>query len=232
MPMLKRVRLVVMRAAITCLVASLLASVPSSPAQADHRYDTYPGRGYMWFATYDNFASVDVASNNCNPRELEAYDRVLATTYGEFPVRWPSGIRMYRENCTGTGGTGIDIKLSYEPPSNFNNNSYGGWNQNTPAPSSWCAIWGRPHPCGTHPAIVHLNNGRFGNSPYSDHYRRRLIMHETGHSFGLAHHCSANAIMNDGTSGCNGGAWTNINGYQQTDLDGIHGIYPNWKYPS
>jgi hypothetical protein len=44
-------------------------------------------------------------------------------------------------------------------------------------------------------------------------------MHETGHSFGLAHHCSGNSIMNDGTSGCNGGAWANINGYQATELD-------------
>jgi hypothetical protein len=56
-------------------------------------------------------------------------------------------------------------------------------------------------------------------------------MHETGNSIGLAHHCNSDSSMNDGTSGCNGGAFTNITGYQQTDLDGIHSIYSNWMYP-
>lgn len=103
-------------------------------------------------------------------------------------------------------------------------------NYSTLAPKSWCDIWGKNYPCGYHPSLVKLNKKRFGDSNYSDHYRRRLIMHETGHSLGLALHCSSDSIMNDGTSGCNGGAWTNINGYQGTDHDGIRDIFPNWKY--
>lgn len=135
--------------------------------------------------------------------------------------------------CDGTVTRYIDIELSYEPASNFVTDSgatYGGYNVSYKASSSWCDLWGKNHPCGSHPSIVHLNRSRFDTTSYSDQYRRRLIMHETGHSFGLAHHCSSDSIMNDGTSGCNGGAWTNINGYQQTDRDGIINIYPNWKY--
>lgn len=138
-----------------------------------------------------------------------------------------------RFNCTGNATVSVNVKLSYEPSSNFvraDGSSYGGYNESFKASASYCAARGVNHPCGSSLSIVHLNHSRFINDAYSHHYRRRLIMHETGHSLGLAHHCSSNAIMNDGTSGCNGGAWTNINGYQATDREGIHSVYPNWRY--
>lgn len=215
--------------ALGCALLSLLTPT----ASADHVQDTYRQRGYIWFAHFQDNAIAWVSSDNCNPRELEAYGRTEATTAGEFPARWPRGIRMSRHDdhpCDGHITPSVDIEIVYEPSSNFNNNSYGGYNVSILAKESWCEIWNRRHPCGTHPSYVHLNQARFGNSPYSDHYRRRLIMHETGHSLGMAHHCSTDAIMNDGTSDCNGGAWTNINGYRQPDLDAIHNVYPNWMY--
>jgi hypothetical protein len=203
---------------------------------ANDIYEPYRGRGYVWFASYTDFAIADITSSSCNQRELEAYNRVEATTVGEFPVRWPSGIRLRRSidhACDETVTARVDIKLSYEPASNFvraDGSTYGGYNVSFLASRSWCHIWSQGYPCGSHPSVVHLNQSRFGDSSYSEDYRRRLIMHETGHSLGLDHHCTSDAIMNDGTSGCNGGAWTNINGYQKTDRDGIHSLYPNWRY--
>ncbi|MFC7500937.1 hypothetical protein [Nocardioides sp. GCM10030258] len=202
-------------------------------AHADHIYEPYPRRGYVWFAAHHDLAIAYVASTSCNNRELETYDLVRQSTVNDFPTRWPSGIRMSRQNCTGAVNASTDIKLSYEPASNFirsNGSSYGGYNVSNLAPATWCRIWAKPHPCGTHISIVHLNNSRFGSSSTSFAYRRRLIMHETGHSFGLSHHCSGNSIMNDGTSSCNGGAFTNIDGYQSTDNSGIRKVYPNWMY--
>jgi hypothetical protein len=56
-------------------------------------------------------------------------------------------------------------------------------------------------------------------------------MHEIGHSFGLSHHCSSDAIMNDGSGGCNGGAWTSVMVFKATDRTGIVLTYPDWMYP-
>ena len=76
---------------------------------------------------------------------------------------------------------------------------------------------------------MHLNKPKFLNT--SNQGRRRLLMHETGHSQGLDHHCTSDAIMNDGTSGCNGGRWLEVTGYLATDRQGIVNVYPNWMYP-
>lgn len=215
-------------------LAGLPAIVFSAPASADHIYDTFPGRGFVWFAARHNQAIAYVASTHCRDREQEAWNRVRETTVGKFPNRWPSGILFKEYNCTGTVDLYTDVKLSYEPASNFvraDGSSYGGWNENRAAGALFCnTFFEGKRPCGTHWATVHLNESRFTNSNYSHAYRRRLIMHETGHSLGLAHHCSSNAIMNDGTSSCNGGAWTNINGYQGTDRQGVRNLYPDWMY--
>ncbi|MFJ9313927.1 M12 family metallo-peptidase [Pimelobacter simplex] len=219
------------------LAALALGVIPvatvGAPAEADHIYAPYPSRGYLWFATRHDNAIAWVTSTDCRPRELEVWDAVKSSTTGDFPSKWPSGIRFSRSTCNGQVTSNIDVKLSYEPASNFvrsNGTSYGGWNENKVAPASWCAVWAVSSPCGTHPAIVHLNVTRFTNAAYSHAYRRRLIMHETGHSLGLNHHCNSNSVMNDGTGSCNGGAFTNISGYQGTDHRGIRNIYPNWMY--
>ncbi|MFT4288237.1 MAG: hypothetical protein QM595_11390 [Nocardioides sp.] len=216
--------------AAATLPAAFVVSFPV-PASADHVYGTYPSRGYIWMARTTT-AGIWLASTSCNPRELGAYDRVKAST--TFPNKWPNGIDMHRQNCDGSVNNTTDIKLSYEPASNFiqaDGTPYGGWNEHKAATSAWCAYWGVAYPCGTHAAVVHLNQARFGSSNYSHEYRERLIMHETGHSLGLAHHCSSDSIMNDGTSGCHGGRWTQVMSYQVTDKDGIRNVYPNWMYP-
>lgn len=145
--------------------------------------------------------------------------------------RWPSGINLSNHRCDGVVTDSMDIKLDYDPNFATTHGNYGGENHSQLAPSSWCAAYvGAPYPCGYHPSIVHLNRSRFTSSSYSVEYRQRLIMHETGHSLGLSHHCSSDAIMNDGTSSCNSGRWTQVMGYQATDRAGIRAIYPGWIY--
>lgn len=61
--------------------------------------------------------------------------------------------------------------------------------------------------------------------------RQRLIMHETGHSQGLDHHCSSDSIMNKGADGCNENRWLEVMSYLATDREGIRGVYPSWQYP-
>jgi len=225
----RRLRLFLSLALALGAFTLLAGSGPS--ATADHIYDPYGLRGYLWFARYDDYAIAYVTSDRCSARETGAYDRIRNSTVGEFPVRWPSGIRLSQYTCDGVVTKYVDIKLDYDPNFATTHGDYGGQNHSTLAPSTFCAFWGAPYPCGSHPSTVHLNLSRFTSSSYSNAYRERLIMHETGHSLGLNHHCSSDAIMNSGLSDCNGGRWTSVMSYQETDRQGIRNVYPNWKYP-
>jgi hypothetical protein len=211
--------------------------VAVTPAKADHRYNEYGYRGYTWFATFNDYATADVTSDNCNGREVDAYQAVLDSTAGKSYMnsRWPSGIRFrraYGHECDGTVTNSVDIRLDYRADfsTEAEHGNYGGENHSFLASSSWCDTMNSNYPCGSHPSVVHLNKARWTSDSYSHAYRQRLIMHETGHSLGLAHHCSADSIMNDGTSDCNGGAWTSTMKYLETDRKGIYNIYPDWRY--
>jgi hypothetical protein len=227
-----------LRFAHVAVVVALAAGVFGFPsASANHILATYGSRGYVWAATrVDGFALL-VTSESCNQSELTAYDNVRTSTNnasGTFGTRWPSGIRMSRQPtgaCTGAVNDGTDIKLDYLTATEWSathTTNAGGENHSAQAPSSWCNMVGANFPCGTHWSTVHINNPKWVNTTAQG--RRRLIMHETGHSNGLAHHCTSNSIMNDGSAGCNGGAWLNVDGYLATDRMGIVNIYPNWRY--
>ena len=102
----------------------------------------------------------------------------------------------------------------------------GGRNVDTAASSAYCSFWGTSYPCGSRPTVEINTQKFFGNSLS---YEESEIEHETGHSFGLAHHCVGIAVMNNGASSCPDG-WQghfgSAPGYFATDRQGIDNVYP------
>jgi hypothetical protein len=186
---------------------------------ANHAKGTYPSVGHLWMSTVTGYAGlIYTSSDNCNSQETGAYARIKNSTegYSEMPD-WSNGIDMRQYTCDGTWNNYTDIVIEY-----LNHPDSGGENHDTLNSSSYCSFWGESHPCGVR-STVHVDETWWNNA--SNDSRERLIMHETGHSFGLSHHCSEDAIMNDGTSGCNGGKWTSVMEYKSTDRTGIDNVY-------
>ncbi len=210
----------------------LISSV-SSIVFANHIVGTYPFNGFLYMSGQKSYAgTIFVTSTNCNPAETGAYAKIKSSTTGTTQMsRWVNGIKMSQYTCTGVWNNFTDIKLNYLP--NFtslpSHGSEGGhthaWAAGTsssPLPN-FCQANGASYPCGTI-SEVHINKPKWDTT--SSMGRERLIIHETGHSHRLQHHCTSNSIMNDGTSVCNGGAWTSVMTYQPTDRTGINSIYP------
>ena len=86
-----------------------------------------------------------------------------------------------------------------------------------------CSFWGTSYPCGSRPNVQINRQKFFGNSSTYEHSE---LTHETGHSLGLAHHCTSASIMNDGSSSCFGGRFGSAPGYFATDRQGISNVYP------
>lgn len=213
-------------------VAALAVLLPT--ASASDITGTYGSRGYAWLAHwYDESGGTEwVTSDYCTTAELDAFSAVRSSTAGtsEFAARWPSGLRIDRVACDGVVASTIDIKLDY---SDFcvthGCGTYGGENHSSLAPASWCATFVVQYPCGSHPSVVHVNKPKYLNTSAAG--RQRLIMHETGHSQGLDHHCSSDAVMNNGASSCNYGRWLEVTGYRATDRHGVVSVYPCWRCP-
>jgi hypothetical protein len=227
--------------ATVMLTTVLVALVSVGPdAYGNHRSGTYPSsRGYHQAAVCCDFYGLYLASENCNTSELNAYDAIRSSTAnkgGTFGSRWPSGIRMSRSPdgnaCTGTGSAQTDIRLLYLTATQWSSShstNAGGEFHAQLASASYCGMIQTDYPCGTHNNYIHINKPKWNNT--SGAGRVRLLIHETGHGQGLAHHCTSDSIMNDGSSGCNGGAWLNVTGYLATDRSGVVTVYPNWPYP-
>lgn len=210
------------------LVVSLLA-IPS--AFSSDITGTYGNRGYHWLARSYDYAEEWVTSDYCNDAELSAYSRIRSSTANASYMsdRWPSGLSLVRDTCDGVLRIYDDIKLDYSDFCQTHGcGTYGGENHSILASSSYCSYWGAPYPCGVR-SYVHLNKPKYLNT--SSLGRQRLIMHETGHSQGLEHHCTSDSIMNQGTSYCNGGRWLEVMSYLATDRFGVRRVYPNWQYP-
>lgn len=205
----------------------------AAPAAAHTPAGSYGGKGFHWLARYYDYAELWYVSNYCNPAEKAATAAIKASTQDatnqrEWKDRWPSGLNLFRWKCVGTVDAKTDIKLKYlnpDPWAAAGGGNYGGWNESTAAPAEYCALWAAPYPCGTHYSYVRINKARF-DSVYSDFDRKQLIIHETGHSMGMNHHCGGDSIMSDGRSGCPG-----VVAYNAHDRLVVRDqIYPNWKY--
>lgn len=189
---------------------------------ANHTKGTYPTVGHLWMSGQTGYSGlIYTTSNNCNDSELNAYTRVKNSTTGTSEMsRWTNGIDVRRYTCTGTWDNYTDIYLQY-----LNRNPSDSWGQNydTVNSSAYCQFWGVSYPCGVR-STDQIDITRWNNA--STLSRERLVMHETGHAFGLADHCTSDAIMNNGLSTCNGGKWTAIMQYMSTDRAGINNVYP------
>lgn len=205
---------------ITFILATFLLSV--AQASADHDKGNYPYNGFLWMSADTNYdGHIYVSSNNCNSSETDTYDNVENSTIAtaEMSNWYSTGLDMDGWRCDGVRDTSTDIVIDY-----YDRTVSGGWgiNYSTMAPSSYCQAWNETYPCGTMATVyIDINDWNGINSTN----KTRLIMHETGHSNGLDHHCNSDSIMNDGTAGCNNSTWTAVMDYLSTDRDGINDIY-------
>ncbi len=223
------------RVAAALAVAAIATSIAGAPAIAYHSNPNYGARGYVFLAHWQDTARLWITSG-CTATEDSAFERVRASTAGtsEFSTRWPSGIRMAHGRCDSEVTYNMDIKIVYDDWTHSHpSKNAAGENHSVDAPRSWCDLWGSGgvnYPCGSHPSKVHVNTDWWNGQPSLS--RQRLLMHETGHSLGLDHHCESNSIMNDGSLTCNNASWTSVMTYKATDRDGIYNMYTwCWKCP-
>lgn len=225
------------RSGISIASALSLVLLSGAAAYANNISGTYGQEGFWQPATQFNGFALGVASTHCNADELAAFSTIQSTTQGQFGCCWPSGIQMSRVNCTGSVSTSVDIRLLYlsdsawhacNPLPCLHTTEAGGEEHAKPAKSAFCAMQGVRFPCGLHPSLVEINDNKYHNVYGSGAERQRELLHETGHSQGLDHHCNGDSIMNDGT--CNGGRWLQITGYKPTDIAGVLNVYPGWPY--
>lgn len=204
------------------LVASGL-SIKPAVVRAYHNKGQFPYNGLLYMSNRENYwGLLYMSSTNCNSSETGAYSRVQSSTANTWEMaRWGNrGIQMIQYACDGRFDPYIDILIQYT-----SGHPSGAWGEShsTLESSAYCQWQWTSYPCGTR-AIVHINRETWNS--ISDLNRQRLIMHETGHSNGLSHHCDSDSIMNDGTSACRGWRWLSVMSYQSTDRSGISGIYP------
>jgi hypothetical protein len=213
-------------------VALVIGSVAglTGTASANHHKGTFPNQGLLWTSGYEAYSGiVFISSNHCNPSENNTWTVVQNSTKGQSSMsRWSSGLLMQADRCDGVYDNWDDMQIVYKDQSYFrqSDGSYiGGRNVDTLAPSSYCAFFSKPYPCGMRPQVQINTNKFFANSAT---YQVRELLHETGHGNGLSHHCTSDSIMNDGSSACNGGKFTSLSplAYWATDRAGISATYP------
>lgn len=180
--------------------------------------------GFMWMSHEKAYVGgLFVAVPSSDTAFADAFTKIKSSTksYSEMS-RWYQGIDMHVDNTTSSWNNNVDIMVVL---ANRTGDSFG---QNYPkwASSDFCKIWSVTYPCGQRPT-VQIDSTRWKNSTSLS--KQRLIMHETGHSGGLADYCGMDSIMNNGLSTCNGGRWTAVMSYKSTDRTGINNVYPLTK---
>jgi len=214
------------------VVVSALAALASWPlaASANHIKAQFPSMygGTLWMSGRFGYPGyVYITSSDCNGAETTTYGQIKNTTTGTSEMRrWANGIQMSSYRCDNTWDYYADVRITYMDQSNFlqpDGHYIGGRNVDVQAASAYCSFWGTSYPCGSRPNVQINRQKFFGNSSTYEHSE---LTHETGHSLGLAHHCTSASIMNDGSSSCFGGRFGSAPGYFATDRQGISNVYP------
>lgn len=172
-------------------------------ANASHAKGSFPTHGFIWLddLTFSS-STLFIYSDKCKSAEATAWNKVKAGLAGgstEFKGAWPGGISFYAYACTSTVSNYTDIMLDYMTGStwaSYGHGNYGGHHHYSVASSSWCAIWGVPHPCGYHISRIHINEPKF--DAYSSTYKANFLLHETGHSMGFYDYCGHTSVANNG----------------------------------
>ena len=203
--MTRRIRSGVLVVAVAGALALSTLPTRASHAPLSHVKGRYPTHGFLWLDDLEfNPATLWVYSDRCKATEASAWSKVKAGLKGgsyEFRGAWPGGIQFHPYACSSTVTNYTYIMLDYMTASQWTgagHGSYGGHHHYTFAPSSWCAMWGVPHPCGYHISRVHINEPRF--ETYSTNYKINFLLHETGHSMGFNDYCAHPSIANNGAS--------------------------------
>ncbi len=210
------------------LLAPLLYVAGATPVNRYYKkLTTDSGNGGFLWMSHEKYyvGGLYVATPSSDAAFKDAFANVKGSTKGYSEMkRWnANGINMYVENTTSKWTQNVDIMIVLKDRTG---NSFG---QNFPraASSDFCKIWGAIYPCGQRPTIE-IDTTRWNKSTSLS--KQRLVMHETGHSHGLADYCAMDSIMNNGdssaTNSCNGGRWTAVMSYKSTDRSGINNVYP------
>ena len=215
-------------------LCSFLLTIPAVTIYATFEKGTYEkssansgvndeNKGHIWMSWEKDYAgTIYVNSDNCNTSEEDAYDFIKNSTDDSTEMDlWPDGIQMSQYACDATWNDYTDIMLHYNDPT-YPEDSWG-LNIDFVNDSDFCTFWTDDWPCGVR-SDIYIDGSVW--SSISTTSQARLIMHETGHSLGLDHHCASDSIMNDGTGGCNSGAWTSVMEYQDIDRESITAVYP------
>lgn len=219
--------------AVLFVSVSSLAALASWPlaARANDIKAQFPSAngGTLWMSRRENYSGLQyITSSRCPSIENTAFSTIKNSTTGTSEMsQWTYGIRMSQQRCDNVWSYLMDIRITYKPQSYFyqtDTGTYiGGRNRDVEAAPEYCSYWSTWYPCGSRPN-VEINEDKFFS--HSTTYQVNELMHETGHSLGLWHHCTSASIMNDGSGGCYGGRFGGNPGYFSTDRWGINNVYP------
>lgn len=190
--------------AVAGILVALAVPVRATHDNADHAKGSFPNHGFLWLDDLSFYPSqLYVSSDKCKPAEASAWNKIksgLPGTASEFHGAWPGGISFYAYSCSSSVTSNTDIMLDYMSTTTWSSygdhGNFGGHHHGALAPSSWCAIWSVPYPCGYHISRIHINEPKF--DAYSSTYKVNFLVHETGHSMGFYDYCGHTSVANNG----------------------------------
>jgi hypothetical protein len=240
-------------AAVSFAVAATACVVLAPQAAAHHSVWSslrFPNASIGFYfmsnrVNYSGWLYVDHNAPGCGAVEAkranEVWMNIQNSTRGQSSMgRWANGVNMDNMGCTGsinsTGSTFYYTSNSMDTAIGWDKNQInfaqrnangtithyiGGRVRRQQAPSAYCTYWSTSYPCGSR-SWVHMNWTKWSGA--SDTYKRRQILHETGHAHGLIDCPSSyyGMMMPGGSCGWDEG----IIGWNADDRASVSSIYP------